>query len=242
MRTVLVILGICTLFGTALAEKPEQDPIQSAPDVECDFVTIDQVVNFGSDNGGGIAPNRCDPGGGAAVWQWGVETIIPPPPPPFGPNMWGTVIGANYPIDSGDGFMSQPFVVTAGVNELVELVHYLDIETNYDGGNVVVVEQSGAETILIPLGGYPATISTSTSYHAWCVDEEDGFTGHVNLWTTECADLTPWDGQTIQLRADFGSDSSVTYPGWYIAGFTLGSGQAVPVDQSTWGSLKNVYR
>jgi len=104
-----------------------------------------------------------------------------------------------------------------------------------------VVVHGGGETILIPIGGYPATISTSTSYYAWCVDMEDGFTGHVNAWTTECTDLSPWNGQMIQLRADFGSDSSVSSPGWYIEGYTLGSAGVTPVESSTWGRIKNVY-
>ncbi len=240
MRILLVILGICALVGTAVAEKPPQDPVQYDR-VECNFESIYGVNNWGEEPGPGT-PNACDPGGGLPVWEWGIPVGIPAPPAPFGPNVWGTVLGGDYLNDAGEGFLSQPFLVTVGVNELAELVHYFDIETNYDGCNIVVVEEGGEETILIPIGGYPATISTSTGFYAWCVDMEEGWTDHVAAWTTDCADLTPWDGQTIQLRADFGSDNSVTYPGWYIAGYTVGSAEATPVDESTWGEIKDVFK
>ena len=179
---------------------------------------------------------------GGPVWQWGTDPSIPPPPLPYGPAVWGTVIGGDYPNDSGDGLLSPPVEVQVGVNDLIELVHYVDVETNYDGGNVVVIDQGGGETVLVPIGGYPATISTSTSFYAYCVDMEPGFTGHVNAWTTECGDLTPWDGQTIQIRLDFGTDSSVTYPGWYLAAIRFGTDEPVAVEHSTWGQIKNTYR
>ena len=167
---------------------------------------------------------------------------IPAPPAPFGPNVWGTVLGGPYSNDSGDGLIAPEVMVEVGVNELVELVHYVDIETNYDGGNVVVIDGGGGETILEPMAGYPAIISTSTSYYAFCVDLEPGFTGHDAIWTAACGDLSPWDGQVIAIRLDFGSDSSVTYPGWYLAGYTFGTDVSTPVEQESWGTIKGLYR
>jgi len=244
MRVLVAILSLCLLVGVAAAQeadqKVEQDPV-TITRVECEFVSVWGSVSFG-DNPGEFTPEICDPTGGLPVWEWGVSTYVPPPPAPYGPNVWGTILNGPYNSDSGEGLISPSLVIEVGVNELVELVHYVDIETNYDGGNVVVIDGSGGETVLEPMAGYPATISTSTSYYAFCVDLELGFTGHDATWTTACADLTPWDGQEIQLRLDFGSDSSVTYPGWYLAGYSFGTDQTTPVEQGSWGTIKGLYR
>jgi bacillopeptidase F (M6 metalloprotease family) len=143
--------------------------------------------------------------------------------------------------NSGDGLLTQPFTVNFGVNELIELVHYVDIETNYDGCNVVVIDGVG-ETVVPPMAGYPATISTSTYYYAYCVDLHLGLSGHDAFWTTSCFDLSAWDGQMIEVRFDFGSDSSVTYPGWYLAGYLLGTDEGTPVELQSWGTIKALYR
>ena len=124
---------------------------------------------------------------------------------------------------------------------LMEILHYVQVETNFDGGNVTV---NG--TVIPPTDGYPATISTSTAYYAYCTELEQGFTGNSTTpseaWTRRCFDLTAYIGQTIQVRFDFGTDSSVTYPGWYLAYVKLGGLTANPVEQSTWGNIKSSYR
>jgi len=96
----------------------------------------------------------------------------------------------------------------------------------------------------VPLGGYDGTISTSTSYYAYCVDLELGFTDDtLNQWIVDCWDLSAYMGQTIQVSFDFGSDSSVTYPGWYLAYVKVGTTEmALPTESKTWGSLKSLYK
>ena len=243
MRVLVAILSLCLLVGVAAAQsnvqKTEQDPVMT-PRIECAFESVWTAVSFGTDDGG-FTPAVCEPDG-LPVWEWGVDATIPAPPAPYGPNVWGTVIGGSYVNNSGDGLIGPLLAVEVGVNELVELVHYVDIETNYDGGNVVVLDGGGGETVLNPMAGYPATLSTSTSFYAFCVDMELGYTGHEAAWTTACADLSPWDGQVIALRLDFGSDSSVTYPGWYLAGYTFGTDQTTPVEHESWGTIKGLYR
>jgi hypothetical protein len=50
-------------------------------------------------------------------------------------------------------------------------------------------------------------------------------------------------GMTIQVRFDFGSDSSVNRPGWYLAYVKIGNAEnPIPVEQSTWGGLKTLYK
>jgi len=48
-------------------------------------------------------------------------------------------------------------------------------------------------------------------------------------------------GQEIQLSLDFGSDSSVTYPGWVIFTVRVG-GDVVANDGTTWSAIKGLYR
>jgi hypothetical protein len=239
MRVLVTILSLCLLVGVAAAQKPDQDPV-TITRIDCNFVSVWGDVSFGTDDGGFTAA-PCEPDG-LPVWEWGVSTYVPAPPAPYGPNVWGTVLNGPYVSNSGDGLISPLVVIEVGVNELVELVHYVDIETNYDGCNVVVIDGSGGETVLEPMAGYPAIISTSTGFYAFCVDLEPGYTGHDATWTTACADLTQWDGQEITLRLDFGSDSSVTYPGWYVAGYTFGTDETTPVEQGSWGTIKGLYR
>ena len=90
-------------------------------------------------------------------------------------------------------------------------------------------------------------ISTSTSFYAFCTDLEEGFTGNgfngaSEEWTTRCFDLTPFMGQNVRLEFDFGTDSSVTYPGWYLAYVKVGSEVPTPVEPSTWGDIKNQFQ
>ena len=243
MRVLVTVLSLCLLVGVAVAqsagEKVDQDPVMITR-VDCNFESVWLAVSFGTDDAGFTAA-PCEPNG-LPVWEWGVSTYVPAPPAPYGPNVWGTVLNGPYLSNSGDGLTSPSLVIEVGVNELVELVHYVDIETNYDGGNVVVIDGAGGETVLEPMAGYPATISTSSSYYAYCVDLEPGYTGHDAIWTTACGDLSPWDGQVITLRLDFGSDSSVTYPGWYLAGYSFGTDVSTPVEQESWGTIKGLYR
>jgi hypothetical protein len=239
---MLAVFCIFVLTGVAAAqEKPDAPPV-TITRVECEFVTTSLVISFGEDPSD-LVPVPCGDNGMLPTWMWGVPVIIPPPPDPYGPNVWGTIIGGDYSNETGEGLISPPILVEIGVNDLIELVHYVDIETSYDGGNVLVIDEAQNETILIPIGGYPDDeISDSPNYYAWCVDGEPGFTGHENVWTYACADLSPWAGQLIQIRHDFGSDSSVTYPGWYLAGVVFGSSVPVPTEESSWGRIKTIYR
>jgi hypothetical protein len=243
MKVFATVLCVFLLVSVAAAQsavqKIDQDPVET-PRIACEFENICEAISFGADPGG-FVPELCEPDG-LPAWEWGIDTTIPAPPAPYGPNVWGTVLNGSYSSNTGDGLVSPLFAIDIGVNELVEWVHYVDIETNYDGGNVVVLDGAGGETVLVPMAGYPATLSTSTYYYAYCVDLEDGYTGHDAIWATACADLSPWDGEVIALRFDFGSDSSVTYPGWFLAGVTLGTETGTPVEHGSWTTIKALFR
>jgi hypothetical protein len=223
----LSLVVVLIMASSAFAEK--QEP-QSSPRlmVPCGLNTITYDWDF-SQGDMGFTASICDPAGGPA-WEWGASTIPGAPG-----NVWGTVLSGSYANNTGDGLISPSFTVDVGT-ELVEVYHYYDIETNYDGGNLIVDGQ-----VVPPYGGYDGVISTSTSYYAYCTDLEEGFTGHDQMWRTDCFDLTPFMGQTVQLEFDFGSDSSVTYPGWYLGWVKVGT-QVVPDEKFSWGYIKGLYR
>lgn len=229
MKILLSVLCLCLSAGVALAGYPPaaepSQPVRTA----CDMPSVAYDWNFANGNQG-FTTGTCD-SGGSAVWQFGTSNI------PGAPGtVWGTILQGNYPDNSGDGLISPQFMVGNG-SYLLEIMHYFDIETNYDGGNVKV---NG--TVVIPDGGYTGTISTSTSYYAWCVDMELGWTGHENQWRTDCFDLSAYMGQMVTVELDFGSDSSVNYPGWYIAYLKVGGQGGVPTAPTSWGQVKSLYR
>ncbi|MFC1573487.1 hypothetical protein ACFL6M_07825 [Candidatus Eisenbacteria bacterium] len=230
MKTLIVALGTLVMAGMAHAGFPPDEVINPHNRVPCGLETVCIDWNF-AEGDQGFLPAVCEPGG-LPVWEYGPTTFIPGAPG----DVWGTVLQANYLNDSGDGLCSPEFAVTADCY-LMEVYHYYDIETNYDGGNVTV---NGV--VVAPDGGYDATISTSTSFYAWCVDLEEGFTGHENTWASDCFDLSAFIGQNVIVCFDFGSDSSVTYPGWYIAQVQIGGPEGTPVDGDTWGTIKHLFK
>jgi hypothetical protein len=223
MKKFAIVLCLVAIAGglAIAAEKPYQAPIDFSmmKRVPCNLTSVAHDWDF-SVNDQGFTTATCDATGGAEVWEWGTSTIAGAPG-----TVWGTILTGNYPVDSGQGLVSPMFAVTAS-SDLMEISHYVDTETNFDGGNVV---NNADDALLTPTTGYPATINTSTSYYAYCVDNEAGYTGHAAVWATECFDLSAYTGSSIQVRFDFGSDASVTYPGWYLAYVRIGD-DFIPVE------------
>jgi bacillopeptidase F len=232
------MFAVLAMAGGAFAGDPAIPSDQAHTPQPCNFTAV--CINWDFAVGPqGFTTGTCDPTGGLATWQYGPDFTIPPPP--TGPqDYWGTVLGGSYLSDTGEGLISPPFTVAPDCF-LMEVMHWYDIENNYDGGNVVVVGDPGNP--IVPLGGYDATISTSSFYYAYCVDLELGFTDDtLGLWIVDCWDLSAYMGQTIQVEFDFGSDSSVTYPGWYLAYVKLGTNEPISVNSATWGRVKSLYR
>lgn len=231
MKALLSLVCLLFVAGVAMAgSPPAAEPTQPAQ-VPCNLPAVAYNWDF-ADADHGFTTIACD-SDGLPVWAYGTTGFIPGAPGA----VWGTVLNANYPNQAGEGLVSPEFMVDNSAY-LMEVYHWFQIENNYDGGNVSV---NG--TVITPMGGYTSTISTSTSYYAWCVDMEQGFTGSTNpVWRTDCWDLTALIGQTISVEFDFGSDSSVTYPGWYLASVKIGGEGIIPVEGASWGSIKNLYR
>jgi bacillopeptidase F len=199
--------------------------------VPCGLAAITYDWDFATSDHG-FTSDACDAGGNP-TWEYGVTTYVPGAP---AGNVWGTVLQGDYAIDSGESLITPAFTVGA-TTSLLEVDHYYDIENLWDGGNVTVNGQ-----VITPMTGYPGVISIPTSYTAWCVDSEEGFTGLDSGWLTSCFDLSAFAGQVIQVFFDFGSDDMYVEAGWYISAVRVGTDQAVPAESRTFGSIKAIYR
>ena len=231
MRALLTILCVMVIASVAWADKPVQ-PVDNPIDrIECSFENVTYDWDF-TVNDQGFTTATCDDGG-VPTWEWGyANTDVWPD------LVWGTTLLADYPSDAGESLISPSFIVDDSAY-LVELQHGYWIEDSYDGGNLSV---NGV--VVEPMEGYPDDeISDSTSFYAWCVDGEPGFTGSMggDYPRTNCFDLSAFMGEEVQLSFDFGSDSSVQDPGWYIGVVRVG-GDVVANDGTTWSAMKGLYR
>ncbi len=176
----------------------------------------------------------CDDTGGEPVWAYGTDSNFP------GLNIWATVLEGTYPANSGEALVSPTFHVDLS-SSLVQIVHYYDTEFSFDGMNLMV-----GGVVVEPMSGYDDDIiSDSTSYYAFCVDGQPGFSGHgLDSWvmTTSCFDLAQFDGQDVELSLQFGSDTSVQYPGWYLGSIMVGGSEPVATEGVSWTGLKSMFR
>jgi hypothetical protein len=226
MKTLLTLALILVLAVPGLAEKPQFDAPEPPARVPCGLTSVIHDWDFAvSDHG--FTTAACDDQG-VPVWEHGPTSYVPDAPGAC----WGTVLDADYPLDAGESLVSPTFSVDA-TTYLVEVVHYYSMENLWDGGNVTV---NG--NIVVPLAGYPGTISIPQDWYSWCVDEEAGFTGLDVGWLTTCFDLGAYIGQDVTLSFDFGSDDFGVEPGWYIAAVRVGSDQAVPVAPESLTGIK----
>lgn len=222
MKKTALVVGLLIIVGVVMAqEKPPQAPLAPLTRVPCDLNYVAHDWDFAvSDQG--FTTSTCDATGGAPVWEWGTSTIAGAPG-----TVWGTVLAGNYSVNAGEGLLSPSFEVTT-ITDKMEILSYVQTETNFDGVNVKV-----NDVLLQPTDLYNATISTSTSFYAYCVDDQPGWTGNSAIpsqdWVAQCFDLSAYTGQTIQVRFDFGSDASVTYPGWYLGYVRIGD-DIIPVE------------
>ena len=184
-----------------------------------------------------------DCGLGPNPWAWGVDLEIPQVACDDVPvtNILGTTLGGPYPVSVGGIAMVGPVLVEEAC-DCLELCHYYDTETGYDGGNVKVSTDGGVTwTQIDPARGYD-DILDSTYYVAECVANEWVFTGDSGTFVRDCFDLSAFVGQEIMIGLFFGSEGySTTDLGWYVKWIKLG-GEASPVQDATWGSIKSLYR
>jgi hypothetical protein len=156
-------------------------------------------------------------------------------------NLLGTVLAGDYDPSSGEIAVIGPFNIKPCCY-CMELCHWYDIETTFDGGNVKVSTDGGATWQLVnPTGGYPG----ATNDWQDCIPDEPAYTGHnlaASGFVRDCFDLSNFAGMDVMVGFFFGSDSSVQYPGWYIKWVKFGSEQASSSEFQSWGTIKDTFR
>jgi len=188
-------------------------------------------------------------GGATPVWEYDVSSLDPDVACDGVPvtTVIGTILNENYPVDAGsivDVYADStfaPFHISVENNcWCMELCHWYDIETSYDGGNVKVSADGGLTWELItPHDGYPG----ATNSWPLCIPEEPAYTGHPGFeFIRDCFDLSAYDGMDIIVGFFFGSDGSVTYPGWYVKWIKIGGEELSPVHDTSWGAIKALFR
>jgi len=138
-------------------------------------------------------------------WEWGTDTVSGA----FsGENVWGTVLNTEYPNNASLELVT-PEITIPPDEAVLSFWHWMDIETSWDGGNVKISIDGGTSwTLINPAGGYPGT--------AYSLNGEACFNGYSQTWQMVTFDIGEYNGEDAMFKFHFGSDSSVTYQGWYI--------------------------
>ena len=208
----------------------------------CPFEYTIHLVDFNLDDGA----HWLLPCGGLPVWEWGPLTNPDVPDVACDEvpvtNVLGTIIAGDYPGGGGEIAAVGPFFIDQYCTCL-ELCHYYDTEATFDGCNLKVSTDDGATwVILTPSRGYDQALNTSPM----CIPSEQAFSGHQHQGSTtflrDCFGLADFVGMEIIVGFFFGSDGSVNYPGWYIKWLKIGSDDYSPVENSSWGNIKAMYR
>jgi hypothetical protein len=208
----------------------------------CPFQYPCQIIDFNQGPNGWYS-QTC--GTGPIPWQWGVPTGIPATACDgvAVTNVLATNLTGTYPVSKGEAAVIGPYALPSWCRTL-EICHFYDYESNYDGGNVKISTDGGSTwTLIEPLGGYDGTL-TSTTYVAQCVAQQKVFTGTSTTFVRDCFDIHQFSGQSILIGFFSGSESYATTDlGWYIKWVKLGTDEEPsPVQSTTWGTIKAMYR
>ncbi|MCD6162017.1 MAG: T9SS type A sorting domain-containing protein [candidate division Zixibacteria bacterium] len=200
---------------TAISEL-EGDEDNSNDTLAFEYRAFNQIVYYDFESNGIFETS--------GLWEWGAPTSGPGNAH-SGVNVWATALAGEYPNDSWNFLTTLPFGLSAGA--VMSFWQWYNTEASWDGGNVKISTDGGSSfEVITPNEGYTGEANTSNP-----LSGEPIFTGHNvgEMWHSVTFDLAAYVGQSVIFRFDFGSDGSVTYPGWYIDDFTImGAGGVEP--------------
>ncbi|NJN97015.1 MAG: S8 family serine peptidase [Anaerolineales bacterium] len=160
------------------------------------------LTNFEA-NSGGFIPT------GVTSWAWGVPTTGPGQAN-SGLKVWATNLSGNY-YDNEDGYTLSPNIDLSrhsGRPLILTWWQWLRTEGNYDYGSVEVSSDSGA---------------TWTRVYGEVSGQID------SAWTQHVVALSPgYAVRNFRVRFRFRSDTSLTYPGYYLDDVGLSTGCTKP--------------
>ena len=170
--------------------------------------------NFDDDNGEFVSNN-------ANGWQWGEDTVIGNVSEP---NIWGTVLNADYLQDNLNWWLDSPEVIVANDQYQLTFWHYYETESYYDGGNVKISIDGGSTwEIITPVGDYPEDAAATTNAG---IPGEPCYTAGPSGWVLATFELGAYVGEVAMFRWHFGTDTSGnTYYGWAIDDVRVGMPQ-----------------
>ncbi|MBU0507800.1 hypothetical protein KKH27_03040, partial [bacterium] len=167
--------------------------------------------SFDTTNGGWV---RTPVSGG---WEWGAPSG-PSPTPRSAPNVWGTILWANY-MDNACWQLDLNLgrVITSPV-ATVEFWSWYNTQTGYDGCNFKVSTDGGSSwNIVAPEGGYP----TASMYTGSCLAAQPAWSGNRSTWTFNVIPVGQFIGQAPIFRFEFGSNASTSNVGFYFDDITI---------------------
>lgn len=172
---------------------------------------------------------------GNGVWEWG-EPTYGPSGAWSGTKVWGTVLGEEYPNNVDDNLISSAHFIS-DPDARFEFYHWYDIENSWDGGNVSISTNGGADwELLTPYGSYPDPNIVAFG------SLEPGYTNLSDGWVHAAFDISSYYNQNVMFRWRFGTDGSVTRAGWYIDDVVVvGSQPPTPPDMSYNPSSYDIY-
>ncbi len=176
-----------------------------------------------------ISENNFDSGysGWTLSGDWEFGTPTDRPTPFSAPNVLATRLTPDYSDNTLSIATSPTCYIPADVfSPTLSFETWFNIEGSegeyYDGGNVRIrVLPDTNWTLISPIDGYPATITSSNPYLAG----QPGFSGSAMNWQQIMFDLTAYMGDSVQFRLMFGSDPYVNYEGWFIDNWSIMSFQ-----------------
>ncbi|MBK8127871.1 MAG: carboxypeptidase-like regulatory domain-containing protein [bacterium] len=183
-------------------------------------VTVTAVVgnpsyfsDFEADNGQ-LVPD--------AGWEWGTPSAVGPASPFSGTHCWGTIIAGNYANLACYNLDLNQELTVGSSEATMEFRMWQNSENFWDGMNIKVSVDGGA-TWEIVTDVTPVYNEDAMNGNDACMADEVAWSGDQSTlgWRLVTVNLGAYVGQTPIIRFAFGSDGSVTPPGFYIDDLTL---------------------
>ncbi len=183
---------------------------------------------------------------GTSSWEWGAPTSGPGSAYQ-GVNVWATNLSGDYSINDHSELTSPVLDLGAFANPMLRFAQWYDMEESttagraWDGGNLKISTDGGATfQIVTPVGGYPDSVYASTTSNA--LAGQWVYSGTSGGWVEAEFDLGAYSGDQVILKFDFGSDGSVTKPGWYIDSLYISDETTTPNSPANLTVLDNQGR
>jgi len=160
--------------------------------------------DFETDNGGMTVS-------GTTSWAWG-EPTSGPSLAHSGSKSWATNLAGNYG-NYENGYITSPSVDMsgyAGQSPAITWWQWLQTESGYDKASLEVSKDGGTVWSQV-YGLVSGTVDQTWALHHALLDAS-------------------YSVSNLQLRFHFTSDSSITFPGWYVDDLMVGPGQCTPQD------------